>query len=87
MYFPYSKAELDYLKSRDAKLAETINAIGPIQREVYDDLFGCVVETIIGQQISGKAQATIRNQLKDAYGQPRPETLQHVNEESCGSWA
>ena len=59
MYFAYGEKETEYLKSKDKRLAEVIDTIGHIDRTVDDDLFSSVVHSIIGQQISTKAQITI----------------------------
>lgn len=59
MYFQYDESTTEYLKQKDKRLAEVINKIGKIEREVDNDLFSSVVHHIIGQQISTKAQATI----------------------------
>lgn len=57
--FEYGQKEIEYLKSKDKKLAACIERIGHIKRAVDTDLFSSVVHHIIGQQISTKAQATI----------------------------
>lgn len=67
-YFKYGEKEIEYLKSRDARLAECIDSIGKIYREVDTDLFSSVVHSIIGQQISTKAQATIWQRMQSAFG-------------------
>ena len=54
MYFKYGETELEYLKQKDKKLAEVMEAIGMIEREVDTDLFSSVVHHIIGQQILRK---------------------------------
>lgn len=46
------KSELKYLKQKDKKLAEVMEAIGMIERQVDTDLFSSVVHHIIDQQIS-----------------------------------
>lgn len=68
MYFQYGAAEIDYLSQKDKRLGESIQKIGPIQREVDSDLFSAVVHHIIGQQISTKAQATIWQRMQEALG-------------------
>lgn len=65
MYFNYGEKEVDYLKSKDKKLAAVIDRIGHIDRKIDVDLFSSVVHHIIGQQISTAAQATIWNKLSD----------------------
>lgn len=66
--FAYGETELAYLRSRDARLAEAIDAIGPVEREVDDDLFSSVVHQIVGQQISTKALATIWVRMRERLG-------------------
>lgn len=68
MYFKYGETELEYLKQKDKKLAEVMEAIGMIERQVDTDLFSSVVHHIIGQQISTKAQETIWRRMKDGLG-------------------
>ncbi len=77
MYFHYGDAETEYLKMRDAKLGEAIDAIGHVNRRVDHDLFSAVVRQIIGQQISTKAQASIWMRMRDALGEV---TAQRINE-------
>ena len=82
MYFKYGETELEYLKQKDKKLAEVMEAIGMIEREVDTDLFSSVVHHIIGQQISTKAQETIWRRMKDDLGVIDAETIL----EASGVW-
>ena len=75
MYFEYGENEITYLRNKDKKLAEVIDRIGMIEREVDTDLFSSVVHHIIGQQISTKAQATIWQRMKEALGEVNAETI------------
>lgn len=68
MNFAYGETEIAYLKRRDKRLAEVIDRIGPIAREVDEDLFSAVVHHIVGQQISTKAQQSIWRRMLDALG-------------------
>ena len=65
MYFKYDEKEINYLKSRDKKLAKVIEKVGFIKRKVDKDLFSSVVHHIIGQQISSKAQKTIWDRMEN----------------------
>ena len=65
-YFEYDEQAIAYLKARDARLAEAIDAIGPVRREVTPDLFAALVNCIVGQQISTKAQATVWRRMQEA---------------------
>jgi len=62
-YFEYGEREIEHLRKRDIKLAAAIDRIGLIQREVNPDIFSALIESIIGQQISNKAAATVRSRL------------------------
>lgn len=75
MYFEYSSKETDYLKSKDKALADVIDKVGHIEREVDTDLFSSVIHHIIGQQISTKAQATIWLRMSDCFGNVNAENI------------
>ncbi|MDR1245947.1 MAG: DNA-3-methyladenine glycosylase 2 family protein [Clostridiales Family XIII bacterium] len=87
MYFEYGDKETEYLKRKDKRLGEAIDAIGHIEREVDGDLFSSVVHTIVGQQISSAAQKTIRMRLTDKLGVVSAETVCAASREeiqACG---
>lgn len=46
MYFQYGDKEIEYLRSKDKKLAEVIDKVGHIDRTVDTDLFSSVVHHI-----------------------------------------
>ena len=75
MYFQYGEKEIEYLKSKDKKLAEVIDKLGHLYRPVNHDLFSSIVYSIIGQQISTKAQLTIWNRMINEMGKIDSETL------------
>lgn len=75
MYFLYDENAIEYLKRKDKSLAEVIDKIGKIEREVDSDLFSSVVHHIIGQQISTKAQATIWQRMQDDFGVVNADTI------------
>ena len=75
MHFEYGETEITYLKSKDAKLAEVIDNLGFVEREVDTDLFSSVIHHIIGQQISTKAQATIWQRMQDTLDEVNAETI------------
>lgn len=79
--FEYGDEEVAYLAARDPKLAEVMAAIGHIEREVHPDLFAALVNCIIGQQISTKAQVTIWNRVLEAFGEVTPETMAACSDE------
>ena len=75
MIFQYGDAELSHLRNRDPRLAEVIDCVGRVEREVDADLFSSVVHHIVGQQISTRAQATIWFRLHDALGGVTAESI------------
>jgi len=75
MNFSYGETEIEYLKSKDKKLAAAIDKIGHIDRAVDEDLFSSVVHHIIGQQISTVAQATIWGRLSAKLGEVNAENI------------
>lgn len=75
MFFQYGEKEVTYLKQKDKRLAEVIDKVGKIEREVDTDLFSSVVHHIIGQQISTKAQATIWQRMQDDLGIVNADTI------------
>ena len=75
MYFTYGETELSYLRQTDKRLGEVIDRVGPVRRAVDTDLFSAVVHHIVGQQISTKAQATIWNRLREAFGALTPQAI------------
>ena len=75
MFFAYGEKEITYLKQKDKRLAEIIDKIGMIEREVDTDLFSAVIHHIIGQQISTKAQATIWKRMNDQYDIINADTI------------
>lgn len=92
MFFDCSAEGVAYLQSRDPVLGAAIAAIGPIRREIEPDLFTCTVQQITGQQISGRALATVWQRLRTALpGQTvTPEGICALGEQgvqACGmSW-
>lgn len=86
-YFNYGEKEITYLKKKDKRLGEAIDRIGKLEREVIPDLFAALVNAIVGQQISMKAQAAIWQRLLDMAGEITPESILGVPKEalqSCG---
>ena len=73
--FHYGQTELDHLRARDPRLAAAIDRIGLIRREVQPDLFHALVHSIIGQQISTKAQVTIWGKMQARFPGVSPEVM------------
>ena len=73
--FTYGKVEITHLKNRDQTLGAAIDSIGVIRREVNPDLFSALINSIIGQQVSAKAHATIWARIKNGLGEVTPQTV------------
>ncbi len=74
-YFKYSETEKEYLASKDKRLAGVIEKVGHINREVNPDLFSSLIHSIIGQQISTKAHATIWLRMVEGLGEITPKSI------------
>lgn len=79
MFFQYSATEVNYLKSRDKRLAYVIDKIGHINRTLDDDLFSSIIHHIIAQQISAKAEVTIWGRLRDLCGDINPSNIHKLS--------
>ena len=85
-YFIYGEKEINYLRGKDKKLCAAIDRMGIIKREVNPDLFSALIESVVGQQISSKAAATVRNRLDELTGLQAEKIQAMTTEEikSCG---
>jgi DNA-3-methyladenine glycosylase II len=84
-YFEYSHIETDYLKSKDVKMARLIEKVGHIYRTVNPDLYSCLTDSIVGQQISTAAHNTIRNRIFEKFGTLTPEKVVEIPDEELKS--
>lgn len=73
--FVYGRKEIDGLSRRDKRLAEAMERIGPVRREVRPDLFDALMHAIVGQQIATKAQQTVWARLERTLGRVTPEAM------------
>ena len=80
--FIYGDKEIEYLKTRDKRLAEVIDKIGRVEREVIPDLFAALVHSIVGQQISTRAHKTIWKRMLEELGEITPVLIDRMNAES-----
>lgn len=80
-YFEYGDEETSWLAARDPRMAEVIAAVGQVRREVTPDLFAALVNSIVGQQISTKAQVTIWKRIVDALGDVTPERIDALSDD------
>lgn len=84
-YFNYGDKEIEYLKGRDKRLGEVIDCIGPIRRHVVPDLFAALVHSIVGQQISTKAQESIWRKIVGKFGEITPDKVLAVTPDELQS--
>jgi DNA-3-methyladenine glycosylase II len=75
MIFLYGDEEVSYLKKKDKVLAAAIDTIGAIERTVNPDLFSALVNSIVGQQISSKAHATIWERMGVGLDEVTPQSI------------
>ncbi len=75
LFFKYSEVEKEYLSGKDKRLAEIIEKVGHIYREVNPDLFSSLIYYIVGQQISTKALATIWLRMIEGLGEITPSSI------------
>jgi DNA-3-methyladenine glycosylase II len=85
--FKYGNIEVDYLKKKDKRLAEAIDRIGMIEREITPNLFTALISSVVAQQISAKAADTVWNRIVERFGEVTPERLNQISAEEiqqCG---
>jgi DNA-3-methyladenine glycosylase II len=73
--FEYGSKEIDHLKQCDKLLGAAIDQIGLIRREIIPDPFAALVSSIISQQISKQAAATISGRLYRLLNEVTPESI------------
>ena len=84
--FKYGATETSWLKKQDKALGAAIDAIGPIRRTVNPDLFSALVNSIVGQQISSKAHATVWQRMENGLGAVTPQTVLACTEAELQSY-
>ncbi|MGB4017947.1 MAG: DNA-3-methyladenine glycosylase [Syntrophomonadaceae bacterium] len=70
--FEYDQSSIDYLQKKDKKLGAAIERIGRVERQDIPDLFTALVHSIVGQQISKQAAATVWNRVQEYFGEITP---------------
>lgn len=85
-YFIYGEKEINHLKARDPVLCQAIERIGMIKREVHTELFAALVNSIVGQQISTKAQVTVWNRMKEGLLEVTPQKVGRCTKEELQSF-
>jgi len=85
-FFEYGEKELVHLRKKDKKLGVVIDNIGMIRRKINPNPISALIESIVGQQISNKAAATVCERLNDLSGMDahRVHMLSLETIQSCG---
>ncbi len=86
MYFPYGDTETEYLKQRDPVLAEVIDTLGHIDREMDEDIYSALVHHIVAQQISAPALKTVWQRMLGRLGTVTPENVYALTPEELQSF-
>ncbi|WP_239551566.1 hypothetical protein [Paenibacillus elgii] len=76
---------ISYLCRNDAKLAALIALIGELTFNVRSSHFESLVLSIVGQQLSVKAAATINNRVRSLVSSITPEEIDRVDPEALRS--
>ncbi|MDR2696322.1 MAG: DNA-3-methyladenine glycosylase 2 family protein [Deltaproteobacteria bacterium] len=85
--FPYGRRETAHLAKRDPALGWVIKQIGHIEREIEPDLVAALMRSVIAQQISTKAAATVYRRLREMPDGATPEHIAQAPVEAiqaCG---
>lgn len=77
--YEYGEKEISYLKTNDHKLAEAIDRIGMIERNVILDPFVALISSIVAQQVSIKAAETVYKRLNDLTGDITPQSIGNLS--------
>jgi DNA-3-methyladenine glycosylase II len=66
-----------HLSQHDPRLAPIIERVGLAEFQPHTDYYGALVNSIIGQQLSVKAAASIKQRFRDLFGgtMPAPEAI------------
>ena len=78
------KKAIEHLKSADAKLGALIERVGPFTLRLDNSIspFESLLESILYQQLHGKAAATIHRRVREYYGgDPTPKLLLETPDE------
>ena len=73
--FEYGAVEIAHLQARDPALGEAIARIGWIERAMRPELFPALVHSLVSQQISNAAAATVWRRLIGQVGDLTPARL------------
>lgn len=86
-YLKYSNKEINHLKSKCEKLAQVIDRVGYLEREIIPDPFVALVSSVASQQISGRAAESIWRRFIGLIGEVTPDNILSKSSEEirgCG---
>jgi len=86
-FFEYGRKEMDHLRRKDKRLGRVIDRMGKLEAELSPDLFSALVNSVVSQQISGKAALTVWTRVRERFGEITPQRLASASLEevqSCG---
>ena len=72
--------KVQFLINSDEKLGKLIKHIKSCQILIEDDGFKCIIEYIIGQQISDKTRKVIWDKMCEKYKDISPKTIMNISE-------
>ena len=75
LFLEYGDEEINFLKAKDPALGKVIDELGYVYRAVIPDMFMALINSIIGQQISTKAQETIWERFQTMFDPVTPEHI------------
>lgn len=78
-YLTCTNAALDHLRRSDPILGCVIDRMRPLRRGIEPDPFIAIVHSVIGQQISGKAQDSIIARAESEFGALNFENLRAIS--------
>ncbi|NLW78682.1 MAG: DNA-3-methyladenine glycosylase 2 family protein [Ruminococcaceae bacterium] len=87
LFFEYGAVETDYLKNACPKMAQAIETIGHLRREVTPNLYTSLISSIVAQQISSKALDTVWGRFEQRFDPMTPQRMAKVPVEelqACG---
>lgn len=85
--FEYGQKEMEHLRRRDKRLGKAIDRLGLLECKVSPDLFPTLINSVVAQQISGKAAETVWGRVKERFIEITPQRLAEVQVEdiqACG---
>lgn len=77
-YLEYGEREIAHLKAKDPALGKVMDEVGYVNREIRPDMFASLVKSIIGQQISSKAQITVWERMCTSFKPLTPENIASI---------